>query len=119
MGLHNEYETDPIVLVGGFNMQLAPLQIETATWGLPFRVMPIRDDAPTRRSRRRGEAATAIYYITFYGDAAEVVEPAWALDNWDTSDHYPVFGEIPGLTCQPDRGVAPPPGSPATQDRGR
>ena len=108
-GLHAEYTTDPIVLVGDFNMTLAPLQIETATWGLPFRVMPIRDDAPTCRRRRQGDAPRAIDYITFYGDAEGVVEPAWVLDNWDTSDHFPVLGEIPGLTCQPDRGVAPPP----------
>lgn len=107
-GLHREYGEDPIILVGDFNMKLAPLQLETATWELPMRVLPIEGDSATRWAQQ-DTASSAIDFILYFGTSmTEGIEPAKVFDSWDLSDHFPVIGKLPGLTCPPDCGASPP-----------
>ena len=113
--LHREFPDDPIVMMGDFNMTMTELQTQMGSWDLPFRVLPIRGGAPTRRSRRWGDPTPAIDFITFCGGTVAAVPPARALDCWDISDHFPVIANLPGLTRVPDRGAIPPP--PATLGR--
>ena len=107
--LHVEYPDDPIILLGDFNMNFTELQLQMATWPLPFRVLPIAENASTRRTRVGGTPTPAIDFISFYGEVTGLVPPAQILDTWDISDHYPVVGRLPDLTSINNQGPAIPP----------
>jgi hypothetical protein len=79
--LHREFPNDPIVLMGDFNMSMTELQVQMGSWELPFRVLPNRGGAPTRRSRTQGDPTPAIDFVTFCGGTVAAVPPATVLDS--------------------------------------
>ena len=102
VSLHNAHPTDPIIVMGDFNMDLEDVQLLLAQTGLHFHVVPTEGQMGTRRTANSRQ----IDFICYYGDGEAA--DASVLQSWDISDHYPVITDIQGMGGVRDPDVAAP-----------
>ena len=91
--IDTEHRGIPLVLCGDFNMELHALQLVTARWETPLRVLDNEGSVPTRV----GQHARQIDHFAYFGEFGEERPVPKVLTHWDISDHYPVKLTFTGL----------------------
>ena len=90
--MRKKFPENPIILVGCYNMDLSETQDAMSHWPTPMVVLPNEGLKPTH-IRGRAIDHTSILGMPSRSD----VPLAQVLDDYDSSDHFPVVANIPEL----------------------
>lgn len=88
--LRRAYPTDPVIVLGDWNMRRDSVAKQIHKWRHPFAVAPVAGSPQTFTRGRTGD----IDHVVVDGEHAGLVTNVMVRRRWDVSDHWPLMARL-------------------------